>query len=90
MPTFSYTGFAPGAFSFPTGGRLSVGNQVQLDPGWDAQTDGYTFALTGGAQDDTLAGGDGVDLIDGGARAMTSLLQVWARTRCWAAQAVIR
>lgn len=43
MATFNFTAFAPGAFTFPGGGGFSIGNQFQLDPGWDAANDGYGF-----------------------------------------------
>jgi hypothetical protein len=66
MPTYTYTAFAPGAFTFPNGGGFSNGTQFQLDPGWDARNDGYTFAIT---DDDSIFGGDLESRNDGGGSA---------------------
>ena len=63
MPTYTYTAFAPDAFTFPDGGGFFTGNRFQLDPGWDAQNDGYTFAIT---DDDAIFGGDVEVRDDGG------------------------
>ena len=52
MATFNFTGFAADAFSSPGG------STIQLDPGWDAQDDGYDFEIT---DDDTQFQGDAVE-----------------------------
>lgn len=62
MAVFTYTAFAPDAFAFPDGGGFSNGNRFQLDPGWDADNDGYGFEIT---DDDSVFGGD-LDLRDDG------------------------
>lgn len=64
MPTYTYTSFAPDAFTFPDGGGFSGGNRFQLAPGWDAQNNAYTFAIT---DDDAIFGGDVEVRDDGGA-----------------------
>ncbi|MFD1156429.1 calcium-binding protein [Roseovarius aestuarii] len=40
MATYNFTGFAPDAFSQPTGSTM------QLEPDWDGQDDGYDFEIT--------------------------------------------
>lgn len=71
MATYNFTGFAPDAFSQPTGSTM------QLEPDWDGQDDGYDFEITddesdfqGDAGNDTMSGGDGTgygDSIDASA-----------------------
>lgn len=48
---------------FLTGVGFPIGHRFQLDPGWDAQTDGYTFAVT---DDDATFGADLDARDDGG------------------------
>jgi hypothetical protein len=57
LPVYTLTGFSPAVFTAITGGLFRVGNQVQLGPGRNVQTDSCSFKISGasGAREDNLS-----------------------------------